>query len=96
MRDAATGMERRTLTGGLKGFIYDVVFSQDGRWVAAGSNSSEVALWEFTGQRQVGPLPGHTGRVHGVAFSPDGRLLASASADRTIKTLGLHRTDPAD
>ncbi len=89
LRDAATGMERRTLAGVIEGAIYDVAFSPDGRWVAAGSQGRNVALWEFAGGRQVGPLTGHGGSVFGVAFDPRGRWLATASADRTIRLWGV-------
>jgi WD40 repeat protein len=63
---------------------YDVTFSPDGAFIAAGSRDGVVRLWNSHSGEQVREYAGHTGRVYGVAFSPDGHALASCSKDGTI------------
>jgi WD40 repeat protein len=57
-----------------------VVFSPDGKTLAAGLESGEVRLFDVAGdwQRQLATLPGHGGRVRWLGFHPDGRSLAVA------------------
>src|SRR5262245_51543395 len=67
-----------------------VVFSPDGKCVAAGSGGDFIAaseniwIWRVS-DGKLRRLKGHTSRILGLAFSPDGTKLASASADKTIK-----------
>jgi WD40 repeat protein len=60
-----------------------VVFSQDGRILAIGSDDNTVLLWDLTdpsAPRRLGsPLTGHNGVMRSVAFAPDGRTLATAA-----------------
>ena len=78
--------------GNLWAFACAVVFSPDGRLLAAVSSDQAVTLWDVTD-------PGHPAEtatlaissrywlgpsVHAVAFSPDGRLLATGSDDQTV------------
>lgn len=58
----------------------NVVWSRDGRLVAAASNG-DVRLWDATTGKLARVLPGgHDESVDGVAISPDGRMLAAASS----------------
>jgi len=78
--------------GNLWAFACAVVFSPDGRLLAAVSSDQAVTLWDVTDPGRpaetatlaisshywLGPS------VHAVAFSPDGRLLATGSDDQTV------------
>ena len=70
-----------------KGWVGQVAFSPDGRWLAVGS-SVGVYVYEAATLREArrfetdAPAPV-------VAFSPDGRLLASGSGDGTVILWGV-------
>ena len=57
-------------------------------WIAAGSMSGEIAVWEITGDglgQRVKRLTGHEGRVDSLDFSPSGTLLLSGAWDQTVR-----------
>lgn len=62
-----------------------LVFSHDGKVLAAGITDGEVRLWQIHERRQLMTLTGHTDWVRAVIFSADDRLLYSCSDDETIK-----------
>jgi len=64
--------------------IYSLDFSPDHRYLAAGTTSPDVHIWDAVTGDLVVALSGHTSRVTAVAFSPDGSLLASGSRDKTV------------
>ncbi len=65
--------------------IQALAVSPDGRYWAAGSNSSgQVRLWRDEGRVPHLVLQAHHAPVAAVAFSPDGGTLATASLDGTI------------
>ena len=59
-------------------FIFDMSWSPDGRWLAAGSNNSLVSVWDLTTGSWVGVGRHETDDVTTLAWSPDGQTLASA------------------
>ncbi len=62
-----------------------LAFSPDGRWIAAGGTSGDVAIWEVaTGTVVAAYERPHTSTVSAVAFSPDGGRFATISYDGTI------------
>jgi WD40 repeat protein/serine/threonine protein kinase len=85
----------------LGAITYDVVFSPDGRWVAAGCQDRAIYLVDLR-TAAVRVLRGHDDQVFSVAFSPDGRQLASGSwsgqvriwdlATSRSRVLGSHRS----
>ncbi len=81
--DAASGLERRTLTGTLT-TTYSLAITPDGRTVARGGPKPIIELWDAARGQQLNTLMGHAANVHALAFSPDGRVLASGSRDKTV------------
>jgi WD40 repeat protein/serine/threonine protein kinase len=60
------------------GTAYTVVFSPDGRQLAAGSNG-EVRIWDWESRQLRHTLPGHDHHSISVSFSRDGRYQATGS-----------------
>src|SRR5262245_36796004 len=69
----------------LKGQIYSVAFSPDGKRLTSGSADRTVKLWDAVAVQELATLIGHGDAVLSVAFSPDGKRLATGSQDRTVK-----------
>jgi WD40 repeat protein len=76
--DAQTGELRRTLAGH-DGYVWNVAFSPDDRYLASGSWDSTIKVWDLIDESaEPVTLHGHAGFIRSLAFSPDGRRLASA------------------
>jgi WD40 repeat protein len=93
LRDGAGALElwdvrRRhrlgTFPGGAAG-TSRLIFSPDGRTLAAGSQQGSVRLWDVEGRRLLGTLSGHTDWIWCLAFSRDGRTLASGGVDGMVR-----------
>jgi WD40 repeat protein len=72
------------------GIVYNVAFSRDSRWLAAGGGQvgqpGEVKVWDIADSRELPHLRGHADRVFSVAFGPPPEnLLATCSADGTVR-----------
>jgi WD40 repeat protein len=61
-----------------------VVFSPDGKTLAAGLGSGNIELWDVATGKSTAVLKGHTNAILSLAYSPDGKTLASGS-DGSIK-----------
>jgi WD40 repeat protein len=71
--DVASGREIRTLPS-TQGTIHSIVYSPDGRTVAAGS--SIVKLWDVASGREIRDLSGNSQSAFvALTFSPDGRTI---------------------
>ena len=65
--------------------ICALAISNEGDYLAAGSCTGEVLIWNpNTGQLLV-TLEGHYQPVWALAFSPKGKILASGGDDRSIR-----------
>src|SRR5262249_6328623 len=63
-------------------YVYPVIFSPDGRWIASGGWDNMVRLWDArSGEACAEPLD-NGDVVKTLAFSPDGSRLMSARQDR--------------
>jgi WD40 repeat protein len=79
---------------GHAGVVNAVVFSPDGRLLAAAggtpSKEGEIRLWDWRARQLVRTIRAHTDTIYSLAFSPDGRLLAAGSYDHLVS---LHSVD---
>lgn len=62
-----------------------VAVSPDGRWLAAGTRSGELKIWNWTAQQTVTNISAHSLEIGNVVFSADGQTLITASSDRQLK-----------
>ena len=86
--DAKTGQPLLTFKGHT-GFVNGIVYSSDGKRIAATSATSgfgfTARVWDATTGEELLTLSGHTDFVRSVAFSPDGTRLVTTSADGSAK-----------
>ncbi|GAA5917639.1 hypothetical protein JCM8208_007615 [Rhodotorula glutinis] len=69
--------------------VTSVVFSPDGKFLAAGSLDTMVRIWDAESGQLLDKLKGHRDSVYSVAFSPDGKFLVSGSLDKTLKMFDI-------
>ena len=65
-------------------YAISVAISPNGRWLAAGSVSGCVKVWDMASREFLFELPQSAPYVFGLAFSPDSQMLATAGADQQI------------
>ena len=62
-----------------------VLFSPDGRSIAAGGEDGAIRVWNVHSGKQVSRMTGHESAILSLAFTPDGSRLASGAADQTVR-----------
>jgi WD40 repeat protein len=83
--NVSSGERVNVLTAGMSGQrIMSIAWSPDGRWLAAGTYSGRIVLWDMLTLQPVASLDGHADQVLGLGWSDDSRLLASNSLDGTV------------
>ena len=75
------------------GRVFDLAFSPDGRWLAAGDLSGTVHVWSREDMSLAGRLRGHTARVASLSFSADSQTLVTGSWDETARLWDLSVLD---
>ena len=58
-----------------------IVYSPDGRRIAASDRGKVVRLWDSISGREVATMKGQSGTIRSLAFSADGKRLAAAAND---------------
>lgn len=81
--DADTGKLERSWSDN-SGVVCATLLNHD-LWLATGTNSGVIRIWEIATGAMLKELNGHTSRVLSVALSPDGRVIASGSVDTTVR-----------
>lgn len=72
-------LEKTATLKGHRGQMTNVVFSPDGRTLAAfGMYDKTIQLWNVTTKKEKFKLNGHAEKIFSLAFSPDGTLIATA------------------
>lgn len=86
--DSKTGEVVHRLVGQGGGYIGNVVFSMDSRFLASSSSNNTVCLWDVASGELIHKLigDGHPDLyMNDVAFSPDGQFVASINTDHAIR-----------
>lgn len=82
---------------GHTGPISNLVYSQDGRWLASTSKSDNIVLVWDTQSNSIASINAseHEGPIKTLAFSPDGQWLATGSEDQTVRLWNTHNLSDA-
>ena len=96
LRDAQTGALLRTFLN--PGRVFRVVFSPDGRQLAAAGltpgRTGFVKVWDAATGGEVGPTIRENSMPFSVAFDPDGRYLLKEGPGHTVKVWDARTRDP--
>ena len=65
--------------------IVSIAMSNNGQYVASGSDDNIIRVWELESGKLIQTLNGHDSLVSDIDFSPDGTLLVSSSYDESLK-----------
>ena len=78
--DTHTGQQTHLLTAGmLKDRVTTIAWSPQGKRLAAGLYTGQIAVWDMTSFTPLALLQGHIDGVSALAWSPDGSMLASST-----------------
>jgi RNA polymerase sigma factor (sigma-70 family) len=80
--DIASGKETHTFPGG---WFRCVVFSPDGKTLAAGDGYNAIHLWEMPSGKILQPAEAHDSGVHCLTLSPDGATLAAGTYWKNVQ-----------
>lgn len=77
IRDARSGEQVNELSD--IGYVFDLAYSQDGRFLASGGMNFNVRIWDAATFTAIAVYKGHAGHMFSVSFSSKGSTLLSAS-----------------
>jgi hypothetical protein len=86
--DLATGLQKIRFAGHT-GPVYDVSYSNDGKWIATGSWDKTARVWDASSGKVIHDLQGSTGAIISVNFTPDSKFLVTGSRDGTTRVWNL-------
>jgi eukaryotic-like serine/threonine-protein kinase len=81
--DTDSGEERACCT--IRGMVYALVFSPDGRRLAAGGDKQTIHIWDAATGKEFPRCEGHTSKILSIAFRQDGAQLVTAAHDGTVR-----------
>jgi len=87
LREVQSGKIKRTIRD--REQIHSAVLIKNDQWLATGSRSGIVSIWELQTGKLIIELRGHAVSVRSLSVSPDGKLLASGSEDATVRVWDL-------
>jgi len=90
--DVEAGRREMALDG-YEGEVASVAFSPDGRWLASGSWTGELRLWDLRASESIA-LPNQNNAVPHVRWSPDGSWLASLDHPNALIIWDLETRQP--
>ncbi|MBI1319137.1 MAG: hypothetical protein GC168_09335 [Candidatus Hydrogenedens sp.] len=59
-----------------------LAIAPDGRYLAAGTSTGNITIWDLETNQRVFSFGAHTGRVYSIVYSPDGSEFVSSGQDR--------------
>lgn len=81
--------------GQAKNWFSEIVFSQNGKWMATTDQDKLIRIWDVQSHRPIQTLYGHDNSVTSLDFSPDSRWLISASEDNTVRFWDFRKGEEA-
>ena len=69
--------------------LSSVMYSNDGKYLAAGGADSATRVWDAASGAEVRSFRAHTDWVTAVAFAPSGQAIYSASVDKAVRMFDL-------
>lgn len=86
---SSTALKEFDTDGMLSRYVKGIDFSPNGSFLALGTSTGEVLLYDLKGCQLLHRLQGHVGRVFSTSFHPTLGLLATGADDATIRLWDL-------